>query len=111
MQSWRYNLMFSSNFVTFNYQVDILTAVSARRFHLTSVGPIVRLLCFRDRELEGLTVLVHLVVVFYCQDGVVLVPCCLALRVGLGTAGQSDVFAFFNSDGLIFTHRGRNCSE
>lgn len=63
MQSWLYNLMFSSSFVTFNYQVEILTAVSTRRFHLTGVGPVVRLLYFPDRELEGLTVLVYLVVV------------------------------------------------
>lgn len=55
--------MFSSSFVTFNYQVEILTADSTRRFHLTGVGPVVRLLYFLDRELEGLTVLVYLVVV------------------------------------------------
>lgn len=86
--------------------------LSAGRFHLAGVGPVVRLLYFLDGELDDRAGLVQLVPVWLeGQGAIVLVPHGLALRVGFGVAGQSNVFAFFDLQGLFSAQLGRNCAQ
>lgn len=92
--------------------MEILSPLSEKVTHHAGVGPIVRHLHFFDGELKDLTGLVELVtVLLQGQGGVVLVPSCMDLRVGFGVAGQSNVFVFFNVEGLFSRQVGRNCSQ